>query len=153
MFLQSPESGNRPVLAEVVAVDTRLAVNGEPRRALTECLRHVMAAGGIAPDDVWGLALSATDPALYEIEHEAAGEVLGQQVDTAVNPGQLIGDTGAASGAFQLAALLSLAESAEDARGRAAVATSVDRDGMVGCVVIRLLGGSGPGSLSQARGD
>jgi 3-oxoacyl-[acyl-carrier-protein] synthase II len=153
LFLQTAASGNRPVLAEVVALDTRLAVDGEPRRALVECLRRAMATGGFAAADVWGLASSATDPELSEVEHEAAGEVLGQQVGTVVVPGQLIGDTGAASGVFGLAALLGMAEVDASARGRLAVSTSVDRDGMVGCVVIRLTGGSGPGSLSQARGD
>ena len=152
LFLQTTAAGNRPALAEVVALDTRLAVDGEPRRALVECLRGAMATGGFTAADVWGHASSATDQELSEVEHEAAGEVLGQQVGTVVVPGQLIGDTGAASGVFGLVALLSLAEVDTSARGRLAVVTSVDRDGMVGCVVIRLTGGSGPGSEDPGKG-
>lgn len=135
-FLQTAEAGNRAALAEVVATDTRFA-DGAPRRALAESLRQV----GVQADQVWGLALSTTEPELSEVEDDATGEVLGQRVGTVVRPGQLIGDTGAASGAFGLAALLAHAETDQEARGRLAVATSVDRDGTAGCVVLRLARG------------
>jgi 3-oxoacyl-[acyl-carrier-protein] synthase II len=140
-FLQTADMGNRSVLAEVVASDTRFH-DGEPRRALATSLRHV--AVGLS-DEVWGLALSAAEPELSEVEHDATGEVLGQ-VGTVVRPGQLIGDTGAVSGAFGIAALLASASQDPAARGRLAVATAVDRDGTAGVVVLRLLG-------SQARGE
>jgi len=141
-FLQTADAGNRPVLAEVVALTTRI---GEPRRALAESLRQALA--GCRPADVWGLA-SVGAPELSEVEHEAAVEVLGQRVGTVVQPGQLVGDTGAASGVLGVAALLALAEVDASARGRLAVTTSVDRDGTAGCVVLRLAGSS-----HQARGD
>jgi len=145
LFLQTASAGNRAALAEVVASDMRFH-DGAPRRALAESLRHAMA--GFTVDEVWGLALSAAEPELSEVEDDAAGEVLGQQVGTVVRPGQLIGDTGAASGVFGLAALLAHAETNASARGRLAVATSVDRDGTAGCVVLRLVG-----SVHQARGE
>jgi 3-oxoacyl-[acyl-carrier-protein] synthase II len=135
-FLQTAEAGNRAALAEVVATDTRFS-DGAPRRALAESLRQV----GVQADQVWGLALSTTEPELSEVEDDATGEVLGQRVGTVVRPGRLIGDTGAASGAFGLAALLAHAETDQEARGRLAVATSVDRDGTAGCVVLRLARG------------
>jgi 3-oxoacyl-[acyl-carrier-protein] synthase II len=131
LFLQTAESGNRTALAEVVASDTRFH-DGAPRRALAESLRHVVTG------DVWGVAASAAEPELSEVEDDAIGEVLGQQ--TVLRPGRLIGDTGAASGAFGLAALLAQAEVDASARGRLAVTTSVDRDGTAGCVVLRLAG-------------
>lgn len=134
----APGNGNRSGLAEVLASGTRLA-DGEPGAALAATVREALAAGGVEPREVWGVAVSATDPAGYEREREAVGV----RVDRVVSPGQLIGDTGAAGGAFQLAALLGLAEGVEDARGRVVLATSVDRTGMVGCVVLRLTGGSG----------
>jgi 3-oxoacyl-[acyl-carrier-protein] synthase II len=142
-FLQTAAAGNPAALAEVVASDTRFR-DGAPGRALAESLRQV----GVAADEVWAVAHAAADPELSEVEDEATGEVLGQQVGTVVRPGQLIGDTGAASGAFGLAALLAHAEADADARGRLAVATSVDRDGTAGCVVLRLVGSS-----QQARGE
>jgi len=144
LFLQPGIRGNRSAVAEVVALDTRLATDGEPRRALVECLQVSLT--GVAPDEVWGLAVSGVDT----MESEAVGEVLGTRVDRVVAPSRLIGDTGAATGMFGLAALFALAERAGDARGRVAVATAVDRDGMVGCVVVRLLGGSG--SSMRVRG-
>jgi 3-oxoacyl-[acyl-carrier-protein] synthase II len=137
LFLQTAESGNRPALAEVVASTTRI---GEPRRALAGCLRAAMA--GHDPSDVWGFASGGGAPEVSEVEHEAAVEVLGQRVGTVVRPGELVGDTGAVSGVLGVAALLAVAEVDERARGRLAVATSVDRDGMAGCVVLRLSAGT-----------
>jgi 3-oxoacyl-[acyl-carrier-protein] synthase II len=139
-FLQTADSGNRAALAEVVATDTRFS-DGAPREALVASLRHVVPEA----DEVWGLALSSADSELSEVEDDAMGEVLGQ-VGTVLRPGRLVGDTGAVGGAFGLAALLAHAETDVEARGRLAVATSVDRDGTAGAVVLRLVG-------SQARGE
>jgi 3-oxoacyl-[acyl-carrier-protein] synthase II len=140
-FLQTAASGNRAALAEVVASDTRFS-DGAPGKALATSLRHVVPEA----DEVWGLALSAADAQLSEVEDDAIGEVLGHQVGTVLRPGRLIGDTGAVSGAFGLASLLAQAETDPAARGRLAVATSVDRDGTAGAIVLRLVG-------SQARGE
>ncbi|MGH3760665.1 beta-ketoacyl synthase N-terminal-like domain-containing protein [Actinophytocola sp.] len=148
LFLRPSGEGNRSALAEVVALDVRLAVAGEPRVALVGCLRRVLA--GTAPRDVWGVALSGPDSAVTTMEHDAVAEVLGLEVERVIVPAELVGDTGGATGAFQLASLLGLAEGF-DVRGRVAVATAVDRDGMVGCVVVRLLGGSG--IVTQVRGS
>jgi 3-oxoacyl-[acyl-carrier-protein] synthase II len=146
LFLQTAAAGNRQALAEVVALTTTMTARfGEPRRALAECLRRAMA--GQAAAEVWGLASTGGTPAESEVEHEAAGEVLGQRIGTVVHPGQLVGDTGAASGVLGIAALLAMAEVDRSARGRLAVITSVDREGMAGCVVLRI---AGP---HQARGD
>ncbi len=146
LFLQTGEHGNRPALAEVVASTTRI---GEPRRALAECLRAAMA--GYGPADVWGLASGGGTPEVSEVEHEVAGAVLGQRVATVVRPAELVGDTGAASGVLGIAALLAMSEVDGSARGRLAVTTSVDRDGMVGCVVLRLPAGTPGGSQGVSR--
>jgi len=148
----APGGGNRSALAEVVALDTRLAVEGEPRGTLTGCLRRVLAR--VSPHEVWGMAASGPDPATTALERDAVSAALGREVERVVVPAELVGDTGAATGAFQLAALLALGgvdSGAEDGTGRLAVATAVERDGMVGCVVVRLLGGSG--NATQVRGS
>lgn len=142
LFLQTAAAGNRPALAEVVALDTRL---GEPRRALVTCLQHVLT--GHAVDEVWGVATSAADPGLSEVEMEATGEVLGQHIRVS-QPGHLTGDTGAASGVVGVAALLAGAAADPGARGRLAVATSADRDGTVGAIVLRL-----NGNAAEVRGE
>ncbi len=151
LFLQTADSGNRPGLAEVVALDTRL---GEPRRALVACLEHVLA--GRAVDEVWGVATSAADPELSEVELEATGEVLGRR--NVIQPGHLIGDTGAASGVAGVAAVLAAAAADPGAKGRLAVVTSADRDGTAGAIVLRLTGTTSERSLrseqtTQSRGE
>lgn len=143
LFLQTADTGNRPALAEVVALTTRV---GEPRRALAECLRQALT--GLSPTEVWGLARSGGTPEESEVERDVAGEVLGRQVDTVVRPNELVGDTGAASGVLGVAGLLAAAARDERARGRLAVTTSVDPEGMAGVVVLRLTG-----SPQQARGE
>ncbi|EFE66243.1 predicted protein [Streptomyces viridosporus ATCC 14672] len=50
----------------------------------------------------------------------------------------LIGDTGAASAAFQTAALLAHAEDDRTVAGKVGLVTSVDRTGTVGCALLRL---------------
>jgi 3-oxoacyl-[acyl-carrier-protein] synthase II len=102
----------------------------------------------LAPGDVWGLAPAGCTTEDVEVERDVVGEVLGRQVDTIVQPGQLVGDTGAVGGVLGVAGLLAVAADDVRAAGRLAVATSIDRDGMAGCVVLRL---SGP--PQQARGE
>ncbi|MFE3499664.1 hypothetical protein ACFXPX_11155 [Kitasatospora sp. NPDC059146] len=48
-------------------------------------------------------------------------------------------DPGPAAATFQIQALLSTAETEPAAAGRTALVTAVDRDGAVGCAVLRLL--------------
>jgi len=129
-----PIAASRPALAAIEAVDTRLAVAGPGREALAGSLRTVLATTGVDAREVSLIATSAADPVLRDIEHAALAEVFGPGADQATNPAGLIGDTGAACGTFQIAALLSLA----DASPRWAVATSTDRDGTVGSALIRL---------------
>ncbi|MBD0694736.1 hypothetical protein BG452_17260 [Streptomyces sp. CBMA123] len=58
---------------------------------------------------------------------------------TAVPSMALLGDTSAAAATFQIQALLGAAEAEPAAAGRIALVTAVDRDGAVGCAVLRLL--------------
>src|SRR5689334_12618689 len=92
-----------PGLAEVVRVDTRLG----GADALAESLRDTLA--GVEPDRVSALALASADPALLGAEIAAVDAVFARRPRLVINPAELTGDTGAATGAFQLAALLALA--------------------------------------------
>lgn len=121
-------------LAEVLAVDTRLALAGAAAGALAESLRAALAAVGADAGEVAALAVSSVEPALLDVELAAVREVFARPVDPLLNPAELLGDTGAVSGLFAVAALLS-----RPVAGVAAV-TCVDRDGMVGCAVFRLPG-------------
>jgi 3-oxoacyl-[acyl-carrier-protein] synthase II len=68
-----------------------------------------------------------------------------------------LGDTSAATSAFQLVSLLAVAERTPGAAGHAAVVTTVDRDGTVACAVLRLLvhcpPKSGPAGSQRGRAE
>jgi 3-oxoacyl-[acyl-carrier-protein] synthase II len=129
LFLEPAGPGGG--LADVVAVDTRLVVDESPHRTLAGCLRQVLRDAEVTPGAVSAVAVSSSG----DVERAAVEEVLGG-MPTMVDPALLTGDTGAATGVFQMAALLGLAG---DGAGWA-VATCADRDGMVGCALLRLLG-------------
>ncbi|HEV2781454.1 MAG TPA: beta-ketoacyl synthase N-terminal-like domain-containing protein [Actinophytocola sp.] len=122
-------------LAEVAAVHTRLAFDA-PERALAECLRDALRTAGVRPGPTLAVALSSAEPALRNVELSAVDEVLGRNVTSVVEPAALLGDAGAVAGMFQVAALLSLPAS----RAQWAAVPCADRDGMVGCALLRLPG-------------
>lgn len=99
---------------------------------LAGCLRRVLAAAGEPPDRVWAHA-AAHDPQLPGVD------VLGD-VALRLPMTELVGDTHAASAALGVAAVLASAEREPSAAGRTAVVTALDRDGTVGCALLRLEG-------------
>jgi 3-oxoacyl-[acyl-carrier-protein] synthase II len=131
LYLESGAAAG--VLAGVAAVRTRLAT-GSPEHALAECLRAGLRAAGADPHDVAALALSAAEPSLRDVELAAADDVFTKGVDEVLEPATLLGDTGAVTGFFQIAALLSRVA----AQPQWAAVTCVDHDGMVGCAVLRM---------------
>jgi 3-oxoacyl-[acyl-carrier-protein] synthase II len=126
-------------IAEIVGVGTGTFWREDDLRAgLSSCVLDTMGKCGAEPGEVWGV--SASEPAGPLGAHERA--VLGQIfAGGEVSPGEiaLIGDTAGATAAFQLAAMLTRAADDPSARGRAAVLTAVDPDGVFGCVVLRFL--------------
>ncbi|MFE3515080.1 beta-ketoacyl synthase N-terminal-like domain-containing protein [Streptomyces sp. NPDC059166] len=131
---QGDKAIGRP-LAEVLAVHRRVAPQGEFTEVLTDTVRTALAQAGIGADAVWAAVAGEAPGAAGEQErrvHEAlfASEVSGRAASVA-----LLGETAAATGAYQLAALLS--EPGEP--GRIALVTATDPDGPVGCAVLRLL--------------
>jgi 3-oxoacyl-[acyl-carrier-protein] synthase II len=136
LYLEAGGNG----LAEVLAVDTRLALAGSPADALAESLRAALRVAGLDQREVAALAVSSAEPVLLDVELAAVREVFARPVDRLLNPAELLGDTGAAGGVFSVAALLS----APAVGAEVAAMTCVDRDAMVGCAVFRLPAG-GPG--------
>ncbi|WP_422770162.1 beta-ketoacyl synthase N-terminal-like domain-containing protein [Plantactinospora sp. WMMC1484] len=111
------------------------------RTALARCVDEVLAAAGLRAADVTVLAASDSGGELGAQEEAALVDVLGPVRPARVRCRALLGDTSAASSAFQLAA--ALAELAGPATVRpdgVALVTGVDRDGQVGCT---LLGSAG----------
>ncbi|RFS84321.1 3-oxoacyl-ACP synthase [Actinomadura spongiicola] len=130
MFLLAPEKDDRPGLAEVLAVE--FSVCAEPAgagAALGTCVDRAFTASGESPADLWAIAGSGG---------AAEDDVLAGHPAVRLRSTDLVGDTHAASAAFALAAVLALAESERTGDARTALVTAVDRDGVVGCALLRL---------------
>ncbi|MGI5458720.1 beta-ketoacyl synthase N-terminal-like domain-containing protein [Streptomyces sp. CA-249302] len=132
-------SSGRPALAEVTAVEIALpADEKDAGPVLADCVRRALHRSGLTPADLWALAPAGTPGPYGAQEHTALAEVLGGHDPLRLSCTDLLGDAGAASAAFQIAALLATAEGDPTAHGRAALVTTADPDGVVGCAVLRL---------------
>ncbi|QFU90544.1 beta-ketoacyl synthase N-terminal-like domain-containing protein [Amycolatopsis sp. YIM 10] len=123
--------GGRAPAAEVLS--TKFTAFSEPaqaRRRLAGCVEGALAAAGVAAGE---LALVATSPAggeLGEAEAAALSDVAGDGVPK-IRCDEAVGDTAAASAAFQLAAALCQAPA-----GGLALITSIAPAGTAGCAVV-----------------
>ncbi|MFG3253804.1 beta-ketoacyl synthase N-terminal-like domain-containing protein [Streptomyces sp. NPDC048172] len=130
-----------PPLAELLAIDVRADVRGDLPGTLGACVDEALARSGTGTEEVWA-ALGGGLPGAYGAAEQALlTERFGSEATERLAGHELIGDTSGASGAFQLAAALVGAADDPDSAGRTAVVTSVDRDGLVACAVLRLCGG------------
>lgn len=144
----------RTPLAELLALDARADVDGDPAGALADCVTQALADSGSTPEDVWAALPGGLGGPVGAAERALLTRLFGERAVHRVPVHDLLGDTASASGAFQLTATLAAAEAAGTAAGtddapeegtaagRTAVLTSVDRDGTVACAVLRLLGGA-----------
>jgi 3-oxoacyl-[acyl-carrier-protein] synthase II len=131
--IEGARRAGRPVLAELLAINLRV-YDGDPRRDLAESIRTGLSVAGVASEDVWAVSSDGgTDPSAGALD-----DVFGARKPLRIALGESLGDTGAASGALQLAAVLSKAEQDPAAHGRIAVVSSVDRDGVLGSAVLRV---------------
>ncbi|MEU8893058.1 beta-ketoacyl synthase N-terminal-like domain-containing protein [Streptomyces sp. NPDC048442] len=134
-----PDDPGQPVLAELLAVELGVVLDGDTRPTLVSCLRSALRRAGVDPAQVVAVARSGAPGREGRGESDAVLEVFGAVNPTDLTPTSLIGDTGAAAAAFQTAALLSYAaDRPELAAGRIGVITSVDRTGTVGCALLGL---------------
>ncbi|MFF8592599.1 beta-ketoacyl synthase N-terminal-like domain-containing protein [Streptomyces sp. NPDC015220] len=130
----------RRALAELLAVDVRADVDDDIAATAGACVRDALATAGVDPADVWAAVGGGLTGAYGRAENELLTGLFGAEATARVPVHERIGDTAAASTAFQVAALLAVAHRDPDAHGRAAVVTSTDRDGIVACAVLRLVG-------------
>ncbi|HEY7482833.1 MAG TPA: beta-ketoacyl synthase N-terminal-like domain-containing protein [Streptosporangiaceae bacterium] len=149
-----PGASGRTELAEVLALE--FGVHRGPadvRPVLAACLDRAFAAAGESPDRLWAVISSGGPDPTGTAEDAALADSLGAGAPVRLHTTDLVGDTYAASAAFGLAAALALAvpepavrEAAVREAGRTALVTAVDRDGVVGCALLRLPPGedSGP---------
>ncbi|MER7795319.1 beta-ketoacyl synthase N-terminal-like domain-containing protein [Streptomyces sp. NPDC097640] len=133
---------DRQALAELLAIDVRVDVTGDLPGTLRESVRHALTESGVEPGEVWAAAGGGLTGAAGDAERALLTELFGQEAAGRLVCHELIGDTASAQAAFQLAAVLVAAAEDPASAGRAAVITSVDREGLVACGVLRLLGGA-----------
>jgi 3-oxoacyl-[acyl-carrier-protein] synthase II len=130
-----PGTHGRRELAELPALAFGVAASpGGSREVLAGCVRRALAAAGEDPERVWAAVL--TDAT----EEAAVTDVLGDRVPVRLCVSDLVGDTGGAASAFGVATLLALSAVEPATHDRTALVTAVDRDGAVGCAVLRLRG-------------
>jgi 3-oxoacyl-[acyl-carrier-protein] synthase II len=120
----------RAVLADLLSVTLRVH-NGDPADVLAQSVRTGLTDAGVGSDEVWAVAGDPASTAGLDL-------VFGAGKPWRIDVEAKVADTGAASGAMQLAALLAVAEHEREATGKNVLVTSVDRDGAVGCAVLRL---------------
>lgn len=135
MLLVERAGGPRASLAEVLAVETRVALGGDPTDALADSIRSALKAAGVDAEQVDLVSVSDAPGDEGDRERRTVGDLVGDRARTLPALGERIGETAAASAALQLAAVL---VAAPEHRGQVALVTSVDRDGPVSCALLRL---------------
>ncbi|HZM75522.1 MAG TPA: beta-ketoacyl synthase N-terminal-like domain-containing protein [Candidatus Limnocylindrales bacterium] len=120
-------------LGEVVDFETGVAL-GSAEERLAGCLRDLLPRNGVAPAEPWLVSLAHGEGTpLGAIERAAVSAVVPGVRQIAV--ADRLGDCFSAQGAFQLAAVLALAE--RESRTGPALITSVGADGAVGAALVR----------------
>jgi 3-oxoacyl-[acyl-carrier-protein] synthase II len=138
----SARANGRTGLAEVVGLDFGFAADADVARPmLADVIRRLLDRTGVAPETLGVVADSGATDAHGRAERAALADVFGggphRQGGVRVSAVDAIGDTHAASAAFQIAAVLALAEHGETPPGSSALITSIDRDGVVGAALLR----------------
>ncbi|MES4908115.1 MULTISPECIES: beta-ketoacyl synthase N-terminal-like domain-containing protein [unclassified Streptomyces] len=142
VWLLEPEATarehGRAGLAEVVGLEFGFAADAErARTVLADVVRRLLDRTDTEPGRIWAVADSQAPGAEGEAERAALAEALDGHEPLRISAADSIGDTYAASAAFQISAVLALAERADTAPGSLALVTSVDRDGVVGAALLR----------------
>jgi 3-oxoacyl-[acyl-carrier-protein] synthase II len=128
----------RVPLAELLSVKLRVAISSaDTAVTLAGCIASALEESGEDAGNVWALAADLDSAELAE-----ASRICQPRRHIALAP--LLGDTGAASVALLLAAVLAHADGDPEAEGATAVVASCDRDGQVGCALVRLASRPGP---------
>lgn len=142
MFLLEPADQlppGRKALATLEGFESRMCLDGDLPRAITTAVRSLLSRAGVEPAQVWAATGSDfADETGTLVESVVLRELFGDAVVDRVPAASLIGDTASASALFQLAAALSVAESAKRDGADHVVVTTCDDDGSVACTLLRL---------------
>jgi 3-oxoacyl-[acyl-carrier-protein] synthase II len=153
MLLVEPgDQRDRPAMAQILAVESMVFLNGDVTDTVKACVQRALDEARVKASEVWAALPGDLPGPVGAQERAVLRDMFG---DSALNraPGvSRLGDTSAATSAFQIVSLLALAERTPGAAGHAAVVTTVDRDGTVACAVLRLLVRCPP-KIGQPRED
>jgi 3-oxoacyl-[acyl-carrier-protein] synthase II len=130
-----PALGGR---ARLAAVEFAMHGAEPPAQAVELCVRRALDRAGIRPEDVWAIAGGTSVEGPDTTEWEVLDKLFAGHQPLRIDCLTTIGDTGAASAGFQLAAVLASATWTPGTAGRYAVVTALDGDGSAGCAVVRL---------------
>jgi 3-oxoacyl-[acyl-carrier-protein] synthase II len=131
------QHARRTVLAEILALEFGVHGDDEPSGdVLARTVRAALHRAGVPPQHLWAVAPGGGQYA--DEEWKATLAALDGHTPRQIRVDELIFDTSAASAAFQLAALLAVSGTEPEPAGRHALITSVDRDGVAGCALLRL---------------
>jgi 3-oxoacyl-[acyl-carrier-protein] synthase II len=140
LLLQPGDQAGPEGPAEVLAVRTRLCSGPDAvADALNRCIRGAFDAAAADPQDVWIVAPSQAPGPWGEAEAVTLEGLFPASSVRRAFATALVGDTGAASAAFGLIAVLAAAQGEPEAGGRLALVTSTEREGRVGCALLRLI--------------
>jgi 3-oxoacyl-[acyl-carrier-protein] synthase II len=144
VVLIEPAGGSVPgrPMAEVLAVEFGIFTSDGAATALAACVRRAVRRAAVQPETIWAVAPCGAPGAAGEHERAAIAAVVGDRQTVQVRPADVIGDTRAAAAAFQVAAVLAVAEGVPAAAGRLALITAVDAEGVVGCALLRIQPGT-----------
>lgn len=142
LLLESAEDAaehGRTGLAEVLALEFGVFhTDDQVAPVLADSIRRALDRSGVRVDEI-ALAADSQAHGIRGVgERAALREVLGDHCPERIACAEPIGDTHAASATFQIAALLTAARAAGGMSGSVGLVASVDRDGVVGCAVLRL---------------
>jgi 3-oxoacyl-[acyl-carrier-protein] synthase II len=126
-------AGGRPVFAYLLATAfcVYASASGVPA-ALADCVSSVLGQAGASAGDVWMLASELPDAQRAGLDKVIGGRPRRIGLATAT------GDTGAASTALALAAVISHAGADPATRDRLALVVSADREGLAGAAAFRV---------------
>jgi 3-oxoacyl-[acyl-carrier-protein] synthase II len=140
MLLVEPgDRRERPPMAQILAVESMVYLNGDVTATLTACVQRALRNAHVKAPEVWAALPGDLPGPAGQQERAVHNNMFGSAALARVPGVGRLGDTSAATAAFQLVSLLAVAERTPGAAGHAAVVTTVDRDGTIVCAVLRLL--------------
>ncbi|MEU7291873.1 beta-ketoacyl synthase N-terminal-like domain-containing protein [Streptomyces exfoliatus] len=125
-----------PAPASLVGVKAMTCSDGNWAAVVRRCVEQVLRDADAKPTDVWAVSPSGAAGPGGDAEQAVAEELAAAGgIEVPVAP--LVGEGHAASAAFQLAAVLSRAETDERATGRLSLVTTTDEAGTVAAALLR----------------